>query len=366
MLTKLKNIVKNLLAVAMIRRIFETLTRGVLEVFASNRVFATLYGILNVFTFNRERYAVLKGQRNYYRNLKKVRRNRVELRRNIHRLEKGLIMVPQKPVFAGDYISETIDYYEQAVKQYIENKENIDLTELQWAHDVLKQYFNVVETNNKVVNNANRRFEATLKTYDGGQESKMPYLSRDRIQSHVAFDDLLMLSRQRRSIRWFQQKKVPRQLVDQALLVAQQSPSACNRQCFEFKIFDEPELTARVAKMPFGASGYAHQIPTMVVVVGKLSSYFSPRDRHIIYIDSSMAAMSFMLALETLGLSSCVINWPDFEPLELKMQKKLGLDTSDRVVMLLAVGYADPNGGVPYSQKKDLNILRSYNAISKK
>lgn len=366
MLNKLGNFVKNILAFALIRRIFEIFNRIVLEVFASNRVFSSIYGILNIFSFNRERYAVLKGQRNYYRNLKKKRWTRVELRRNIHRLEKGLIMIPQKPVFAGDYISETIDFYEQAVKQYIENREVIDLAELQWAHDVLKQYFNVVETNNKVVNNASRRFEATLKSYDGDQEFKMHYLSKARIQSNVGYDDLLMLSKQRRSIRWFQKKNVPRQLVDQALLVAQQSPSACNRQCFEFKIFDEPELVKKVAKIPFGASGYAYQIPTIVVVVGKLSSYFSPRDRHIIYIDSSLAAMSFMLALETLGLSSCVINWPDFEPLEIKIQKKLGLDTSDRIVMLLAVGYADPNGRVPYSQKKDLNILRSYNAISKK
>jgi nitroreductase len=119
-----------------------------------------------------------------------------------------------------------------------------------------------------------------------------------------------------------------------------------------------------VAGLPFGAEGYAHQIPTVVVVVGKLESYFSPRDRHAIYVDSSLSAMSFIFALETLGLSSSVINWPDFEPLEAKMQKTLGLDVSERVVMLIAVGYADPNGGIPYSQKKSLDVLRTYNKLS--
>jgi hypothetical protein len=37
---------------------------------------------------------------------------------------------------------------------------------------------------------------------------------------------------------------------------------------------------------------------------------------------------------------------------------------SERVVMLIAVGYADPNGGIPYSQKKSLDVLRTYNKLS--
>ena len=90
------------------------------------------------------------------------------------------------------------------------------------------------------------------------------------------------------------------------------------------------------------------------MVVGKLESYFSPRDRHAVYVDSSLAAMQFILGLETLGLSSSVINWPDFEPLERKMQKTLGLELTDRVVMLIAVGYAHSEGMVPFTKKKEL------------
>jgi nitroreductase len=64
-----------------------------------------------------------------------------------------------------------------------------------------------------------------------------------------------------------------------------------------------------------------------------------------------------MLAFETLGLSTCAINWPDTEVREKKMESFLNLDPCHRPVMLLAVGYADPEGGIPYSQKKDDKIL---------
>jgi nitroreductase len=71
-----------------------------------------------------------------------------------------------------------------------------------------------------------------------------------------------------------------------------------------------------------------------------------------------------MLALETQGLSSSVINWPDFEPLERRMQKVLGLAMTDRVVMLIALGYAADDGIIPRSVKKELASVRSYNRMA--
>ena len=63
--------------------------------------------------------------------------------------------------------------------------------------------------------------------------------------------------------------------------------------------------------------------------------------------------MQLMLALETLGLSTCAINWPDIESREKMLDSLLSLGKHERTIMLLAVGYADPDGGIPYSQKKD-------------
>jgi len=67
--------------------------------------------------------------------------------------------------------------------------------------------------------------------------------------------------------------------------------------------------------------------------------------------------MQLMLALETLGLSSCPINWPDVEALEQRMAKQLDLPAWIRPVMLIAIGYADPDGGVAYSAKKPATQL---------
>ena len=91
--------------------------------------------------------------------------------------------------------------------------------------------------------------------------------------------------------------------------------------------------------------------------MGDLSCYTEERDRHLIYIDASLAISQFMLALQTLGLSTCAINWPDVEERERELQKAIGLKKYERAVMFISVGYADSQGKVPYSQKKGTNVL---------
>lgn len=150
---------------------------------------------------------------------------------------------------------------------------------------------------------------------------------------------------------------MPRELLEKAVLAAAEAPSACNRQPFVFRLFDVPEDAARIASIAMGTGGYAHQIPALIVVVGDFSSFAHERDRHLPYIDGALASMQLMLALETLGLASCPINWPDVEALERRMDRALELPVHMRPIMLMAVGYPDPEGGVAHSEKKPVSLL---------
>ncbi|PFG32524.1 nitroreductase family protein [Sanguibacter antarcticus] len=359
MIKKLKNIAKNLLAIPAVRTTYEGANRAVLAVGGSTRAGATGYSVLGFGTFNREQYAVLSGRRSYYRNLSQERVTHVELRRNVHRLEKGILMQPRRSSFAGDYILETVHFYSVAVRSG--SGPTIDAAELQWAQDVLREYFAIVDDSSPAVRKAREQFEALDHLSEPGNAK--PYAHSSIKRSDIDFDQMLLLAQQRRSVRWFSPRRVEREKIDRALEIGRQSPTACNRLPYEFRIFDDPAMVQKVAGIPFGAAGYSHQIPTIVVVVGRLDSYFSPRDRHAIYVDASLASMGFIYGLEAQGLSSSIINWPDFEPLEQKMSKTLHLAPHERVVMLMAVGYADPDSLVAYSQKKDLDVLRRYNVL---
>ncbi|NEP85066.1 MAG: nitroreductase family protein [Okeania sp. SIO3C4] len=334
--------------------------KNTLSFFVKSKFLSSLHYVLLSNKFGRENQGVIYGQLKYYEDLQSALDSQYLLRRNIHRLEKGIIMKNRRDVFAVDYIEETVKCYEYAV---LNKKQDVSKSdELQWARDVLENYFNIV-TSHPVIDKAKSIFLALCnKSQDEKDEKKrIPYKRELTNPSSVSYENLLELSHRRRSVRWYIQKTVPRDLIDQAILVAAQSPSACNRQPFEFRIFDEPKLVKKVSSIPMGTRGFNQNFPTIVVVVGKLRAYFSERDRHVIYIDAALASMSFMYALETLGLSSCPINWPDIEESEKRMTSCLNLEPDERVIMLISVGYPDPDGMVPYSQKKELDLLRRYN-----
>jgi nitroreductase len=280
------------------------------------------------------------------------------LRRSIHRIEKGLISRPRRANFATSYIAETVTMLDA----YLTDAEdtNDDLLAV-WATGVLTEYFAVNEPH-PVVDEARQSFESLTLPTDPCTEQSTPYLRLDS-PPPVTYDDFLELSHRRRSVRWYSDRLVPRELVDQAIGAAAQAPSACNRQPFIFKVYDDPKLVQQIAHVPGGAAGFAQGLTGIIVVVGDLSAFGSERDRHLIYIDSSLAAMAFMLSAETLGFSTCPLNWPDVPETERELQRIMKLESYERPVMLIAYGYADSEGLIASSLKRPLSELRTYNEV---
>ena len=341
----------------LLRRLRARFYRSSARFFSSGDRLSSLYYAAINGAFHREHAGVLGGQSTYHARLKAIGGSSWLLRRNVHRLEKGIIMRPRRDVFAVDYVEQTASSY--AALSGLAGEAAIDPGELQWARDVLTEYF-AITGSDPTIQRAREQFAGVVAAQD--REARMiPYARTDAVYDAVTYESFLRLCRQRRSVRWYQQRPVPRQLIDQAIEAAAQSPSACNRQPFRFRIFDDPGLVQRIAEIPGGTAGFRQNFPAIVVIVGNLSAFFDERDRHLIYIDGALAAMSFALALETLGLSSCLINWPDVPGQERAMADLIGLERWERVVMLCSVGYADPVGMIPFSQKKSLDEFRSYN-----
>jgi nitroreductase len=312
--------------------------------------------------FSRESHSVLYGIKRYYQMGREPIHSSALLRRNTHRLEKGLVMRPRRPVFAADYIADTVGCYGLCLGSAQAGRA-FNRVELQWAHNVLQEYFNSVQSH-PVIDQARAKFAALPHPAVPAHPPLVPYRRALELPLKISYDDLLELAQRRRSVRWFQQRTVPRELIDKAILVGGLAPSACNRQPFEFRVYDDPALVKKIVELPGGVSGYSHNVPVVVVVIGQLRNFKGETDRHLIYIDGSLAIMGFLFGLETQGLSSCCINWPDIEEKEVRMAQLLGLSPDERTVMLVALGFPEPEGKVPYSAKKPLEILRSYNATS--
>jgi nitroreductase len=343
-----------------LRRILRPARKHVLRLGARHVFWARLYYMIFSSDFGREQMIFLAGIQAYNQSLDTPVGTMALLRRNIHRLEKGLIMRPRRTPFATSYIEETVRAFEAFSNTVTQN----NCSELTWARDVLAEYFSV-NRGAEEVEPARKLFEAIpqrQKSAPPADPTREPLIPFKRTPSQIpSTEDLENLAKRRRSVRWFLQEPVDRRLIDRALEIAAQSPSACNRQPFEFRIFDEQEIVKKIVEFPGGLAGYSHNVPVVVVVVGQQRHYFHERDRHLIYIDSSLAIMSFLYGLEVQGLSSCCVNWAHDGPREKEFAEFLHLKPDERPVMLIALGHPDPEGLVPRSAKKPLTVLRRYN-----
>lgn len=330
----------------------DNVSLGLVRLCSGNGFLASLYYCFFSREFYREHRAVLLGRLQFARLMRSQGENDAFLRRNVHRLEKGLIMRPRRGTFAEDYIGETVRCYAGATQSGTFDGQR------RWAGDVLGAYFSAVESTPRI-DSARNAFSRAQAPDESGQ--CVPYPHNRLPACPISYDQLLVLFQRRRSVRWYQNKRVDNSLIEEAVRAASLAPSACNRQPFRFHVSNDPHKAAEIAHCAGGTGGFHHNLPCVIAVVGNLGAYPEARDRHVIYIDGSLAAMQLMLAFETLGLSTCPINWPDIEEKERLLAEKLGLAYHERTVMLLAVGYADPTGGIPYSDKKTEQDLIVFN-----
>ncbi|WAM16834.1 nitroreductase family protein [Rhodococcus sp. JS3073] len=305
--------------------------------------------------FREEQRAVASGTSRHYISERRFA-NRMFMRRSVHRIEKGLVSVPRRETFAADYIERTVS----TVKRLSLRGEHDDPAELKWASDVLRRYFDATEasTDRRVVlaREAWRSVcDSSISTLD--EPELVPFVRTGLEELDTKCNALVDIAQHRRSVRWFEDRPVPRALVEKAVRVGLTAPSACNRQSFRLLIIDDENLRKTVAAVPMGTAGFANQIPAVAVLIGQHRGYEHERDRHAIYVDGGLFTTGFILALEGLGLNSCCINWPEVRSRNDQLGKLIHLESDERVIMFIAIGYGTPDQLVPRSHKRSIETV---------
>lgn len=163
------------------------------------------------------------------------------------------------------------------------------------------------------------------------------------------------LAEARRSVRDFLPQPVPQALLDEAVKLAQLSPSACNRQPCRVYVVSDEEGKKRLLSLQNGNAGFGHLAPHVAVVTADEAYFFDVSERHEPYIDGGLFSMSLILALRSLGVASCCLNWCVAPANDKAAHGVLGLPASQRIVMLMVIGYAPDDCAVPLSPRRALD-----------
>lgn len=164
----------------------------------------------------------------------------------------------------------------------------------------------------------------------------------------------------RRSVRNFKPDPVPMELIESAARSAQLSPSACNRQPCRVYIVSDAARRKELLSFQNGNRGFGHTVPHVAILTADEDCFFDASERHEPYIDGGLFAMSFILALRDLGVGSCCLNWCVPPKNDVEVHRRFAIPDSQRIIMLLAIGYDADEIQVPRSPRRlDTDVLIS-------
>ena len=164
--------------------------------------------------------------------------------------------------------------------------------------------------------------------------------------------DILKIIKDRRSIRKFQKKEIPTELVEKIKEALIWAPSAGNLQARKFYFVFNQEIKDKLNQATFSKRGFLNSAPLIIVGCAdseKIASYSERGKTLYIINDVSVSIQNAMLMAQEAGLGSCWVG--AFE--ETEVSKILNLPQNLRPIVLLPVGYPAENPLPPERATKE-------------
>jgi nitroreductase len=282
--------------------------------------------------------------------------------KNYHRIEKGLALRSPRMGFGQEAIELLLDEVREYVRQF--GPSGATAAAIHSLDEYLR--FNAAEGSTlprlaAVVDELRERHAAGGICCDAGGTKAV---TREDIH-RAGRIDLKGFFASRYSIRQFSGEPVDQSLIAEAVRLAQQSPSVCNRQSARVYVASGKALQARLLALQNGNRGFGDQADKILVVGSDLDCFLSVGERYQAWIDGGMFAMSLIYALHSLGLGTCCLNWSVEPPADKALHQAARLPDGISVIMLIAVGHIPDALRVAQSPRRPIDeVLRLLDADS--
>lgn len=273
---------------------------------------------------------------------------------NYHRLEKGLALAAPRPGFGRQPTQEL----QRDLSEYVQEF-GVDDT-VRVALDALRAYLDFHDAAG-APNDDLRQFvdelamsvsvaEATEEERRGGVRPT----TREDILSAGKLD-LREFFRHRYSIRHFSAEPVDLALIEDAVRMAQKTPSVCNRQSSKVHVYTTAPERSRVLAHQNGNRGFGEQIDKLLLVTTELGNFVSIGERNQCWVDGGMFAASLVYALHSLGLGTCCLNCSNDMQTDQSLRAAAGIPPSEAIIMMIAVGHLPDRLNVAQSPRKRID-----------
>jgi nitroreductase len=155
----------------------------------------------------------------------------------------------------------------------------------------------------------------------------------------------------RKSIRKYEKKEIPKEVLNQIFEAGRNAPSAANKQPIHFIVLRDHELKKQLTTI---FSRFLKDSPVVIVGCADVKSLLTGRWA---VVDTTIAMQNMVIAAWSLGIGSCWIGAFN----EKKVKETLKIPDRWKVVALITLGY--PAKQPKQREKKSLEKMFSYDSF---
>ncbi len=286
---------------------------------------------------------------------KNINKIQYVLLRENHVIEKGMSMKNPRKGFGQVKVLSLLDrldlYYEIYNDKFF----------LEHPLSTVKSYIEFIQEQNVKISHIEKKYEdlcRKTKSLDIHSMTGIKNVSKLNIwkSSKLNFMDFV---KSRHSIRYFSKEIPDLKLINEALIMAQKTPSACNRQAWYTHIYSSKKTTD-LLKWQGGANGFEQDIPLSILVTANLNAFLSyePYQAHV---DGGLYAMTLIYALHSLGLGTIPFSTGKQSKKIHDLHVEFNIDENEVPILIIGVGCLLDSFNVAVSQRKPIDQTTFYN-----
>lgn len=249
-----------------------------------------------------------------------------------HRLEKSLSFRNRRPESGTDAVLDLFRFFRG--KDF--NAGNPAYQE-RVGLKVLSEFLPGMKTNHPRISEI-KTFSKDMEQVAADEGGAIIFSEQRLLEGKLENPERFFMSRY--SVRDFQSKPIDKNLIRRALHLAMKSPSVCSRQAWHVYHIEKRELIDRALSLQNGNRGFGHEIPSLLIITADLAAFDTASERYQYWIDGGMFSMSMLLALHSLGLGACCLNWSKGPVDDIKLRRIIKIKGPHTIMMMMAVGYA--------------------------
>lgn len=269
-----------------------------------------------------------------------------------HVIEKGLAMPNMRFGFGKAIMNDLINHCILYSKQYDKSHE-----QFLYTLRVIAEYKFVHLKNNYILDNdLLASIDSLLSDFEVNPSEQIAQTREEYLK--YTNDSFINFSNSRHSLRNFT-GSIQIETISEAVQLAQNTPSACNRQPSRVYVVQDKIQMEAVLKIQSGNRGFGHLADKIIVLTAELGGFLGLNERNDAFVNGGMYAMNLLYALHYFHIGACSLNWCSTIKQDQELRIICGINPSETIIMIIACG------GIPNSFKLVSSHRNDYKSILK-